>query len=1053
MSVELTCPACRAVNAFMPEQAGGMGKCGRCQTPLYVPRPEEMPSAIDIQNRGTLFGRLARWGIAACVVLVLVVGGAGGAFWWFANRLTPEQLQELEANKPFVAAQLVKVVASNSVTQDGTLEDAKSVNVFKFKAPAAGIMAVTMDAAAGSKVEGQLVALNAERKELATNDAVPDKRISQILFPVTADQDYYLKVTGCDAGAGKYKLAFTHLVNVGNAFTSALDVRLSRAGSATQTWRLDPDGDEDVFRVVAPTSGWLAVEITKPADSKLAAVLDAYDGSQARLDSAERFVAIQVEQGKPYFVKVSSLSPPPAGLSRTGAYTIVFRTEKTRPDDYGNDFATAHKVAVTAGVVVVKGRIETEQDVDCFSFQPAKSGKMSVDLIRPPGSSLHGSITVYEGVNRQLNSFPMSTFFDFFVNADTTYHVKLASAQTPDLGLQRTGAYNLQFRLKVMDFNGAKEVVFNASGTAEVAGRIDNADESAIFRFQAPKNGKISLSLLTPAGSMLDAGIYAHDAAKLDIFAAGAGSRFASFFASAGKTYYLRVSPLEFPALGRLKTGAFTVQFKAETADFGGARDVFLSDAGTAVLDGQIANAGSVGVFRLKAPKNGILNLDLINPPGGQLAAGIYMYDAGQLQIGFGNGSRICDFTMVANSTYYFKVVPQMFPTLGQTSTGPYTLKLWMPNVNNNGFNNINKDFQSAQEIVLVAGAATALGEIGFAAKAGFFRVKAPEDGLLVAEVKPAVGSSVAGTIRAYDETKKAVGPGVNRNNRLLDFAVAAGKTYYLQVAGAAYPMNTSGAYVLSLHTEKIAADDYGNDFTSAHEIALTAAGTARIEGKIEAPGDRDFFRIPSSEDGWLNVSVAHTAGSKLDAKLEAYDHAKRKGAFVFPVQAGKDSYVTVASWNPALQGTRVTGRYAVSVKFEKAPPDDFGNDFTTANIIDLPVAGSATRNGRIETPDDVDFFRFKATVSGEVTIMLRPASSGFGGHLFAYDEDKKLIGDADKGLDKTLHVPVQAGKTYYIKVASAGRGSFTELVGGYFLEARRSTGKGPGGNAPNPKN
>src|ERR1700722_11269264 len=44
MSIELTSPACRAVNAFSSEQSGQMGKCGHCQTQLYI--PEGMSSGI-----------------------------------------------------------------------------------------------------------------------------------------------------------------------------------------------------------------------------------------------------------------------------------------------------------------------------------------------------------------------------------------------------------------------------------------------------------------------------------------------------------------------------------------------------------------------------------------------------------------------------------------------------------------------------------------------------------------------------------------------------------------------------------------------------------------------------------------------------------------------------------------------------------------------------------------------------------------------------------------------------------------------------------------------
>src|SRR5262249_10820500 len=151
---------------------------------------------------------------------------------------------------PFAAPPVVTVAASASTSQEGALADARSENVFKVKAPSAGTLIVYIDPDAESKLDGQLVALDAQRTEITRNESDADKRISQIQCPVAAGQDYYLKVAGFDGTSGKYKLTFAHVTNVSNNFNTAVEVRLTRTGVATQSWRLDHDGDEDMFRLV-----------------------------------------------------------------------------------------------------------------------------------------------------------------------------------------------------------------------------------------------------------------------------------------------------------------------------------------------------------------------------------------------------------------------------------------------------------------------------------------------------------------------------------------------------------------------------------------------------------------------------------------------------------------------------------------------------------------------------------------------------------------------------------------------------------------------------------
>jgi hypothetical protein len=270
-----------------------MGRCGKCGAPIYIPRREEMPPPISNLTRfhGGKPGQGMTRTVVAVTAAVAVLAAAVGGYFLLVPRNSALGVDDRSANKvtdPFAAPQVVTVGASGSASQEGALADAKSENVFKFKAPAAGTLVVYVDPAAGSKVEGQLVALDAQRKEIARNEAEADRRVSQLQFPVTADQEYYLKVGAFEGTSGKYKVTFTHVTSVGGDFHNALELRLTRLGSGTQAGRLEPWGHEDMYRVVAPASGWMYVEMAKAPGSNLDVLLYAYDGNRLFLPRPAR---------------------------------------------------------------------------------------------------------------------------------------------------------------------------------------------------------------------------------------------------------------------------------------------------------------------------------------------------------------------------------------------------------------------------------------------------------------------------------------------------------------------------------------------------------------------------------------------------------------------------------------------------------------------------------------------------------------------------------------------------------------------------------------------
>jgi hypothetical protein len=451
MSVELACPACGAVNAFTEEHAGRVGKCGQCQTPLYIPRREEMPSLRPRSQPPPRGGGLVKiLLLASALLLVAVVATTGvlGYLIFFPPSETTALGTGKETKDPFLSPALVQLEPSRTVTQTSALDADTSAAVFKFKAPTAGTVLAYVDPVDGSKLDGHLFALDSQRKELTQNGTDPDRRVSMIQFPVTIDQDYFVKVTGFDGSTGKFKLRIAHVSSVGGDFSTALEVRLNKAGTASQSWQLEKVDEINVFRLTAPFDGVLSVNLTYPAGSLLDGRLYAYDSN-----SPPRAIVTQnapasffVEKGRSYYIMVASWAQPLAGRTRTGPYTLKLKIDKATGGGPGKDFVSATKVYFNAGFATVKGQIKSDADVECYLVQPPKAGILKIDVF--PEGLLDPEFQVFDAAKVLIGgTINGQRFFDPSVVALQSYYVKVGARPLPAPGLQRTGSFTLNFSM------------------------------------------------------------------------------------------------------------------------------------------------------------------------------------------------------------------------------------------------------------------------------------------------------------------------------------------------------------------------------------------------------------------------------------------------------------------------------------------------------------------------------------------------------------------------------------------------------------------------------
>lgn len=111
----------------------------------------------------------------------------------------------------------------------------------------------------------------------------------------------------------------------------------------------------------------------------------------------------------------------------------------------------------------------------------------------------------------------------------------------------------------------------------------------------------------------------------------------------------------------------------------------------------------------------------------------------------------------------------------------------------------------------------------------------------------------------------------------------------------------------------------------------------------------------------------------------------------------------------------------------KKASGDDYGDIFKSAADI---IIGTE-KAGAIESPGDVDFFRFTAKKDGHYLIESR-TGTGDGMHGYIYSDDEMLlVRDDDHWLDDfEIDVELKANMTYFVKV----KGSAINSIGTYSI-------------------
>ena len=227
-------------------------------------------------------------------------------------------------------------------------------------------------------------------------------------------------------------------------------------------------------------------------------------------------------------------------------------------------------------------------------------------------------------------------------------------------------------------------------------------------------------------------------------------------------------------------------------------------------------------------------------------------------------------------------------------------------------------------------------------------------------------------------------------------------------------------------------SDDHSDTADEATRVALGAS----TQGHLESPGDIDYFRFEISVAGTLRV---YTTGD-----TDTYGNLWGNNQWLDWDDDDGDGYNFRIEWSvsPGTYFIRVrgydedstTGQYTLVVRFTPTPRDDHPDTADEATRVAL---GSSTE-GHLESPGDIDYFRFEVSVAGTLTVYTT-GNTDTHGSLWGNAQWLDWDDDDGDGYNFRIEWSVSPG-TYFIRVRGYDEDSTT---GQYTLVVRFTPNSG----------
>jgi hypothetical protein len=726
--------------------------------------------------------------------------------------------------------------------------------------------------------------------------------------------------------------------------------------------------------------------------------------------------------------------------SQRGDFIIVSgdpaAKDQQQLDGVGNSFDTAAPAALgAAGAGSVFGAIRAAGNQDIYQVTAPVSGTMTVTLAPAAGSTLQGVLFVYGADGRTLtyhaaDAAGQADSAQVGVVAGQSYFIEAAGFTTS------TGGYTLSLATAPTPgpFPGAGVVPLDDTGVGSIIGAITTPGQVDSHSFVAPVTGRITIRQDAAPGSALDSQLAVYDQAGTLLASnvhgdGGLNSRL-QVDVVAGQSYLVQSSGRTYvtdTAGGRvvnqaLSTGAYQLTFT--TQDFGSTFDtaqvLSLDPFDTGSQTGTLTTADQQDLFRFAVPVPGRVVAVLTPGPGSHLRGAVSVFDGSRTLLGnatdSGQGSVEVSFTAAPGQNYYAQA------SSADGSTGRFTLYVTEDD-------DAQGDTKAtAVPIDVSSGFAMDYEATQDPGDADWRRFTPTSSGLMRIRQFAVDGTPLDTHLSVYDASGALLAANDDdgsSTNSQITLPVTAGTTYYIVAAGVG---NSTGHWNLTLSMDNTA------DAVPTATFLDASSGSAAHSGTIGGAGDVDLFRFTAPASGPLPVAVNALFNPipevvnfdpsllpTLDSRLTVFD-ASGKLIAQDANSGGAGSLLVANVVQGATYYVQVEGFANSAGAYRLVVGKEHGSTPATASPLPLDASDSGSLAGRINFPQDQDWYHFRPPVSGQLAVVESVGPfSGLLGQVAVYDAANHLLGSASN--DPAYHgaarvlLNVTAGQDYYVQV------------------------------------
>ena len=914
------------------------------------------------------------------------------------------------------ATDLGTLTAAQPVEFQSAIDQAFDRDVFRFQAEDSGSVLVELSAAFGL-LDPVVTVFDSAGTMIASNDDLDFfTSDSRLLFSAEQGEVYFVEARGFGSTFGEYVLRLTAVQDfVGDTIAMAEDLGLLTDAQPLEFLSaIEFPFDLDVFQFQADVSGSTVVELRAEFDvssfdfletfvtvldfaGNVIAFNDDIDFDNFETDSR---VIFQAEAGETYFVTAAGTA---AGFDGSiGDYRLSIFYDFGFPPETATDLGLLTEEQPRQ----VLGEIEDFEFHDLFLFTAETSGTVEV---RQTAQPVEGDALPFDGILQAFNvgsSFPIASDFGTFdttVPRIVTFEVIAGQSYFVEVtGFDGSvGGYRLNLgyvaddvpagTFQLLTFSGGSRVI-EEPGSIEVSGDTD------AYRLISDADQTLQISLAAAPGSFLDpvlqVVVTSDDGTTRTLENDDAGFTFGGFSYDGF---------LSIPNVGTGDVVEITARgFRATRGDYRltitgvvGGVDATELVAGVPV-SGNTEFPFSTDLFQFTADVNGMATIDVTSIDDPDLPLGEIFDPLVTIRetatgnfVAFDDDSgsglnSLVTFRMDAEAQY--DVIVGGFGS----RTGNFQVTLSVAAGEGDDFGD-----SFGQAFPLSFGSDTTISRPGRISPnftpadadvfllanmefSGTIRLSVDPDsadlrpGLSVFQASP-TGSVTDVELLAVSEPGLAGQPTAD-----LFVPILAGRTYFFRVVGL---NNTFGNYELQVEqvADEVPGAPPGRSLDVEDGVPVTLQDP--FEQRINAPFDRDWYRVVAPSQGEFTITLNQGSGNGLDPLLTIYnaqglaiarndnsgDSTLNSQLILQAPTSGEVFFVEAAGVNDSA------GAYVLTVQFAAAvvAVNEIGDDPGHISELEPNDRGQLALASTLDDGNDRDFIGFTVAIGGTFTVQL----------------------------------------------------------------------------------